>query len=104
MWVREIAVTGKWIYAVLHGHHLGEIVRTPTPAHPLGEESSTTEQYQLMSEELSKAENVSEGEYLSGICACEVKGRSRLFFYERNNLMLWEGKGTEKVIGKLPDP
>ena len=105
MWAREVAVAGKWIYATLGGHHMGAIVRAPMPAHPVDGLPSVTEQYQLMAEVLAKAEVITEAfEYGDNFCVCEVKGKTRLFFTQRRDLMLWEGQGKVKVIGQLPEP
>ena len=103
MWVRDIATAGPWMYALLHGHHMGAAVRTPLPA-PLSDEPTIAEQYRTMAECLAKAEEI-EGsdEYTDHMCAWEQKGKARLFFTDRHNMILWTGHGESKVIGQLPD-
>lgn len=104
MWVREVAVAGKWIYAVLSGHHMGAIVRTPLPTPQTTEDPSIIDQYRTMAETLAKAEVITEDfEHFPNFCVCEVNGKPRLFFTNRQDLMLWEGKEV-KAIGKLPEP
>ncbi|MDB6119723.1 MAG: hypothetical protein JWO08_3504 [Verrucomicrobiaceae bacterium] len=105
MSVADVAVAGKWIYVMLHGHHMGAIVRAPMPAHRLDGVPSVSEQYQLMAGVLAKAEVITEdGEYSSNFCVSEVNGKTQLFWTQRRNIMLWEGKGELKVAGKLPEP
>ncbi len=105
MWVQEVAVAGKWVYATMSGHHMGAIVRAPMPARPIAKVPSVTEQYQLMAGVLAKAEVITQDfEQGSNFCVCEVKGKTRLFFTQRRDLMLWEGKGKPRVIGHLPEP
>ena len=103
MWVWEAAVAGKWIYAVLSGHHMGAIVRAPVPQ--TKEDPSIADQYRTMADVLAKAEVITEDfEHYPNFCVCEVNGQPRLFFTNRQDLILWTGKGEMKVIGKLPEP
>jgi hypothetical protein len=105
MWADEVTTAGKWIYALLHGHHMGAIVRTPMPSQPDGGKMpSVTQQYQLMSEALAKAEVLTENiDIYDNFCVCEIAGKPRIFFRDRSKLMLLEGKGQPKLIGNLPE-
>lgn len=103
MWVRELVTAGSWIYAYQHGHHMGAIVRTPLPG-ALGDEPSIADQYRTMAECLTKTEVIDDsGEFTDHLCAWERNGKTRLFYSNRHNFLLWNGHGKSKVIGKMPE-
>jgi len=56
-----------------------------------------------MAEVLAKVEVITHDfEYGENFCVCEVKGKTRLFFTQRRDIMLMEGQGKVKMIGQLP--
>jgi hypothetical protein len=110
MWVDEVTVAGKWIYALMHGHNMGSIVRTPMPAHSIlkkgvvDELPTVTKQYRIMAEALSKVEVVVDDAAYSGhFCVCEHAGKPLLFYTSKSTMMLSNGNGEWKDIGHLPD-
>ena len=112
MWVQDVAPAGKWIYALLRGHLMASIMRTPIPAKALyspasNDLPSTKDQLDAMSQSLNKTEIIVDGlDRVNGFCACEVDGKPRLFYCANDDkgpaMMLWEGSGQPRVIGYLP--
>jgi hypothetical protein len=105
MWVQDVAVAGTWIYGALQGHHMGAIVRTKVPAKPVGAPGklSIMDQYRLMQRSLATVEVVTEHlDNFSKFCVCEVDGKPRVFMTARLDILLLEGNGEPKVIGRLP--
>ena len=102
MYASAIVTDSEWIYARLHGHHLGALVRTPLPPTP-SKYPSISDQYKTMSRALAKTEViVGDDEWIGHLCAWSNKSKTRLFYTTRHALMLWEGHGKPKAIGEPP--
>lgn len=115
MFVHAVCPAGKWLYAMMRGHHMAALVRTPLPAKPLytgddGGFPTVKDSYAAMAQSLSRAEIISEDlEDTFGFCATEVNGKPLVFFYTRPGeenkgpaLRIWTGSGALKTIGHLP--
>lgn len=110
MVVREIASTGKLIYAITHGRHMGGVIQCAAPENPLYAKDSDEENpdlaasFTLMKNSLTSAKILYEGSPCNGLCAHQGnKNVSRVFWRQdlegEKAWMMIDGAGAPEQIG-----